>query len=78
MSVTIKAGTVYVTRNMPTRTPSRRVLTVADGRVCYSSGGDTTRWCSLRCFRLWLRRYQAKKTRTRMARKMKLTAGERK
>ncbi|MFD0726996.1 hypothetical protein [Lysobacter brunescens] len=68
----IKPGAVFVTRAKKTRTPSRRVLLVKDGRVAYSSGGDTIRWCSLRCFRLWLGRYQVKATRTRRARTLAL------
>jgi hypothetical protein len=66
------AGQVYVTKRQPTRTPSRRVLMVNGGRVCYSAGGDVTRWCSLRCFRLWMRRYAALQTRTRRARSLAL------
>lgn len=69
----IKPGAVFVTRAKKTRTPSRRVLQVKDGRVAYSSGGDTVRWCSLRCFRRWLRRYQVKATRTRRARTLALS-----
>lgn len=72
MAITIKAGAVFVTRDKRTRTPSRRVLLVQGGRVSYSSGGDTVRWCSIRCFRLWARRYQVIATRTRRARTLAL------
>lgn len=68
----IVAGQVWVTRAAATRTPSRRVVSVAAGRVCYSSGGDRTRWCRLRAFRLWIRRYAAVATRTRRARSLTL------
>lgn len=66
----VKAGQVWVTRATATRTPSRRVIGVAAGRICYSTGGERTRWCGLRAFLLWVRRYKAVITRTRRARSM--------
>lgn len=72
----IKPGAVYVTRASKTRTPSRRVLLVRDGRVAYSSGGDTVRWCTLRVFRRWQLRYKVKATRTRRARTLVLRDGK--
>lgn len=71
-SAHIAPGQVWVTRAATTRTPSRRVVSVAGGRICYSSGGDRTRWCQARAFRLWIRRYAAVATRTRRARSLTL------
>jgi hypothetical protein len=68
---------VWVTRRPATRTPSRRVVATAEGRICYSIGGDVTRWCQPRAFRLWIRRYQAVATRTRRPRSMLLRKGGR-
>lgn len=31
----------------------RRVISVIDGRVCYSSGTDINHWCNLDTFRSW-------------------------
>lgn len=70
--LTIKAGQVWVTRKPKTRTPSRRVIAVADGRICYSAGGELSRWCRVPAFRAWAKRYQAKATRTRRARSLQL------
>lgn len=33
----------------------RRVIHVQQKRVCYSSGGNTNRWCNLKTFRRWFR-----------------------
>ena len=68
----VKAGQVWVSRDKKTRTCSRRITEVVAGRVFYSSGGDTTRNCQLRMFRLWIRRYAAIATRTRRARSLQL------
>lgn len=62
-TIRIKPGQVWTCRAKNSRTLSRRVIGVAAGRVCYSSGGDHTRWCQPRAFRLWIRRYQAKRAR---------------
>lgn len=67
MAPVVREGMVYVTR-----TPSRRVIAVVNGRVIYSSGGDALRFCSLRCFRRWIRRYAARVTRPRRARTLAL------
>ncbi|MEI2454595.1 hypothetical protein IEQ11_15985 [Lysobacter capsici] len=58
----IDAGQVWVARKRRTRTPSRRVVAAINGRICYSAGGDVTRWCRLRAFLVWLRRYNAVRT----------------
>lgn len=71
-TVRIQPGQIWISRATSTRTRSRRVLAVADGRVCYSTGGERPRWCQPRAFRLWIRRYKAKATRARRARTMKL------
>ena len=71
-TVRIHPGQVWVTRKSSTRTPSRRVLQVAGGRVCYSTGTELTRWCQPRAFRLWIRKYQAVATRTRRKRSIVL------
>lgn len=42
-----------------TRTPSRRVLLVQSGRVCYSTGRPKPRWCGLRAFCVWVRKHRA-------------------
>lgn len=69
----IRTGQVWVTRKAQTRTPSRRVIAAAGGRICYSSGGDLTRWCAVRAFRAWIRRYRAVATRTRRTRSLTLS-----
>lgn len=74
-TIRIKAGQVWVTRSHVTRTRSRRVIGVAGGRICYSSGGDRSRWCGRSAFRAWVTRYHAKATRTRRARTMQLRDG---
>jgi len=71
----ISAGQVWVTRAARTRTPSRRVVAITGTRVCYSTGGDASRWCELVTFRAWIGRYRAKATRTRRARSLALRAG---
>lgn len=71
----ITAGQVWVTRATRTRTPSRRVVAVAGERVCYSAGGDASRWCLVATFRAWIRQYRAIATRTRRARSLALKAG---
>lgn len=68
----ILAGQIWVTRSPTTRTPSRRVVAVTGGRICYSTGGEQTRWCEPRAFRVWIRRYRATATRTRRPRSMQL------
>lgn len=68
----LKANQVWTTRSADTRTPSRRVINVAHGKVCYSSGSAKTHWCKLRAFRLWIRRHKAVATRTRRARTLAL------
>jgi hypothetical protein len=69
---TIEAGQVWVTRAKKTRTPSRRVIGVAGGRICYSTGGERSRWCGVAAFRAWAKPYKAKATRTRRARSLQL------
>lgn len=77
----IRAGQVWVTRTpkratRKTRTPSRRVIAISDdGRICYSTGGDASRWCRVPAFRAWAKRYQAKATRTRRPRSLQLRDG---
>lgn len=39
----------------------RRVVAVRDGRVCYSTGSNTNRWCNVRTFLMWLRSPLVKK-----------------
>lgn len=68
----LATGQVWVTRDPGTRTPSRRVIQVAKGKVCYSTGGDSTRWCKRAAFRLWIRVYGAKVTRTTQKRSLTL------
>lgn len=68
--VQISVGQVWVTRDPVTRSPSRRVVGVVGRRVCYCSGGRQNHWCDVRAFRLWIRRYFAKATRTRRPRAM--------
>lgn len=75
MSGVIAAGQIWVTRGARTRTPSRRVVAIAGGRVCYSAGGDLSRWCLATTFRAWIRRYRAVATRPRRARTLALRAG---
>lgn len=78
-----RAGQVFVCRDKATRTPSRRVISTVrppdveleQTRVCYSTGGTTVRWCDLRAFRLWVKRYAAKPTRTRRPRTLVLRGG---
>jgi len=77
MKLTIKPGQVWITRAKKTRTPSRRVVGVASGRICYSSGGEVTRWCAAATFRAWVKRYAAKATRTRRERSLQLRGGAR-
>lgn len=67
---TIQPGQVWVTRKRQTRTPSRRVIAAAGGRVCYSSGGELTRWCGIAAFKAWIRRYSAVATRRRRPRSL--------
>ena len=74
-SISIRAGQVWVTRAKKTRTPSRRVIGVAGRRVCYSTGGDRSRWCGVPAFRAWIKRYAAKATRTRRERSLQLRDG---
>lgn len=71
-TIRIAPGQVWVTRMPTTRTPSRRVVATVDRRICYSAGGETTRWCQARAFRFWIARYQAKATRTRRPRRLTL------
>jgi hypothetical protein len=71
----ITAGQIWVTRAARTRTPSRRVVAIAGKRVCYSCGGDVSRWCLAVTFRAWIRRYRAVATRTRRPRSLALRAG---
>lgn len=73
--ISIRAGQVWVTRAKKTRTPSRRVIGVAGGRICYSTGGERSRWCGAPAFRAWVKRYNAKATRTRRARSLQLRDG---
>jgi len=80
----IRPGQVWVSRRPETRTPSRRVISVigmdfsadagggSDVRICYSTGSEKTRWCAVRAFRLWIRRYRAVATRTRRPRSLVL------
>lgn len=75
MKIKISIGQVWVTRAKKTRTPSRRVVGVASGRICYSTGSDRTRWCGSPTFRAWVKRYNAKATRTRRARSLQLRDG---
>lgn len=70
----LAAGQVWVTRQKATRTPSRRIIDVLNGYVCYSTGSDTSRWCHRSQFRLWIRTYKAKATRTAQARTLTLRA----
>lgn len=63
---------IWVTRKPETRTPSRRVILLANGKVCYSTGGDSSRWCKRAAFRLWIRTYDAKATRTTQKRSLTL------
>lgn len=74
-TIRIKPGQVWVTRNPVTRTPSRRVIGTSGVRICYSTGGDRSRWCKVPAFRAWIRNYQAIVTRTRRARSMLLRGG---
>lgn len=71
-AIAIQAGQVWVTRAKKTRTPSRRVIGVTGGRICYSTGGDRSRWCGSPAFRAWAKRYNAKATRTRRERSLQL------
>ena len=66
----IGAGQVWVARKRRTRTPSRRVVACLNGRICYSAGGDVNRWCRVRAFLIWLRRYNAVRTDPRRRREL--------
>lgn len=70
----VQAGQVWVSRDKKTRTRSRRITHIVNGRVYYSSGGDTTRSCQLRMFRMLIRCYAAVATRTRRNRTLQLRA----
>lgn len=76
-TIRISAGQIWVTRNPVTRSPSRRVIDVVGGMVCYSTGTSMTRWCQRRAFRIWIRRYHAVATRTRRPRTIVLRAAAR-
>lgn len=84
MKIRPKPGQVFVCRDKATRTPSRRVVAIVDGKaqgmaprkVCYSTGGDKPRWCQWRAFRLWIHRYNAVASRTRRPRTLVLRAGD--
>jgi len=65
-------GQVWVTRSPKTRTPSRRVIHLVKGKVCYSVGGDSLRWCQRAAFRLWIRTYDARVARTTQKRSLTL------
>jgi len=71
-TIRIQQGQVWVSRSPITRTPSRRVVALAESKICYSTGGDRTRWCRIRAFRAWVRRYAAVATRTRRTRSLVL------
>lgn len=73
-SYRLAAGQVWISRGRGTRTNVRSVISIERGLVFYSSGGDTTRTCQRRAFRLWIRRYKAYTTRTRRPRTMRLRA----
>lgn len=68
----LEAGQVWVTRDPTTRTPSRRIIEVIQKRVCYSTGGESSRWCRRAQFRAWIRAYCAKATRTSQQRTLAL------
>lgn len=74
-STLIAVGQIWVIRAPGARVRVRRVLAVLDGRVCYSDGGRSPRWCQPRAFRLWIRRYRAVATRTRRKRSLQLRQG---
>lgn len=57
----LKPGQVWVSHAKGTRTHVRRIVAVADKRICYSTGSDGTRWCQVRAFRLWMNTYKAAK-----------------
>ena len=46
----IKEGEVYLPRKAG-RSKFRRVVGIVEGVVCYSSGGDTLHYCSLKAFK---------------------------
>ena len=68
--IRLEAGEVWVSRDRATRTPSRRVIEVIGTRVCYSSGGEQSRWCEAREFRAWIRERAAVRTRPSRPRTM--------
>lgn len=75
--INIKRGQIWVTRRTArTSTPSRRILNAnfcAVDRVLYSIGGDGySRECHRDSFLAWIRRHQAKATRTRRPRTLVL------
>ncbi len=74
MSNTVKTDQVWVSRSKETRTPSRRVIQVINGLICYSIGGDRTRWCKSRAFNLWIARHKAIVTRAYRPRSLTLRA----
>lgn len=71
----LHSGQVWVTRSKITRTRSRRITHIVNGLVFYSNGGETTRSCQLRMFRLWIRCYSAIATRNRRPRSLVLREG---
>lgn len=56
-----KEHDVYVAGGGNEDEQMRRVIAVKDGRVCYSTGGNTNRWCNLKTFMTWLRKPTTKK-----------------
>lgn len=56
----LKPNQVWISQKAGTRTKTRRIVEILDGRIFYSTGTPHVRSCARAIFRLWIRTYRAR------------------
>ncbi len=78
----IAANQVWVARasnaGVKTRTQTRRIVSVTCDQICYSTGGDISRYCERAAFTSWIRAYKSTIARPGSAHRLTLKPGARK
>jgi len=57
----LKPNQIWISRKAGTRTKTRRIVEILEGRVFYSTGTAHVRSCTRAIFRLWIRTYRARR-----------------